>query len=253
MPQALNDLIAGLADPVILFGHFTYFLLIISMLMRRMVWLRSLAVASGLAKIVYRAFFMLDPVSVVWEAIFVAVNIGQLIVLWYYERHHTFEEDQRHFIASMPAGVERRSLKRLLEFSTIRDVPAGTTLTTEGESVTELIFVASGVAVVEPGGAVVAACESGDYVGEMSFLTGKPASATARAVKPVRVNRLRPGQAETGDRDRRRHTPRHGVEPQPQPRGQARPRQRPALCRPACLVPHRSLARQNLASVAGWS
>lgn len=187
MPPVFNELIHGLTDPVILFGHFTYFLLIVSMLMRRMVWLRSLAVASGLAKIIYRAFFMVDPVSVLWETIFVAVNIGQLFVLWYYERHHTFEEDQRHFISSMPAGVERHSLKRLLELSTVRDVPVGTMLTTEGQAVSELIFVSKGVAVVERNGAAVAACEPGDYVGEMSFLTGNAASATTRAFKPMRV------------------------------------------------------------------
>ena len=187
MPTALNELLDGLTNPVILFGHFTYLLLIVSMLMRRMVWLRSLAMASGLAKIVYRAFFIVDPVSVVWEAIFVAVNVGQLIILWYYERHHTFEEDQRHFISSMAAGVERHSLKRLLELSITRDVPTGATLTTEGEPVPELMFVTRGVAVVERGGAAVAACEVGDYVGEMSFLTGKPASATTRAFKPMRV------------------------------------------------------------------
>ena len=187
MPHFLDELLTGFTNPVILFGHFTYFLLIVSMLMRRMVWLRSLAVASGLAKIVYRAFFMVDPVSVVWEAIFVAVNIGQLIILWYYERHHTFEEDQRHFVSSMPPGVERRSLKNLLELSTVREVPAGATLTTAGEAVTELIFVTKGVAVIERDGTTVAACGVGDYVGEMSFLTGRPASATAKAFKPMRV------------------------------------------------------------------
>lgn len=187
MSTALQDLFAGLSNPVVLFGHLTYLLLIISMLMRRMVWLRSLAVASGLAKIIYRGFFVVDPVSVVWETVFVAVNVGQLIVLWYYERHHTFEGDQRHFIASIPAGVERRSLKRLLGFSSAREVPAGATLTTEGEPVSDLIFVTSGVAVVERAGVVVGACEAGDYVGEMSFLTGKPASATAKAFKPMRV------------------------------------------------------------------
>ncbi|HZY67209.1 MAG TPA: cyclic nucleotide-binding domain-containing protein [Devosia sp.] len=187
MSQFFQSLAAGLSDPVILFGHFTYLLLIVSMLMRRMVWLRTLAIASGLAKIIYRGFFMVDPVSVVWEAIFVAVNVGQLIVLWYYERYHTFPEDQRHFVSTMPAGVEKRSLRKLLKLASVREIPAGMLLTTAGEAVKELIFVTKGVALVERDGTPFAACEAGDYVGEMSFLTGKPASATARAFKPMRV------------------------------------------------------------------
>jgi hypothetical protein len=187
MPNYLDTLTSGLTDPVILFGHFTYLLLIISMLMRRMAWLRALAIASGLAKIVYRGFFVFDPVSVVWEVIFVAVNIGQLLILWYYERHHAFEEHQKHFVSSMPPDIERHSIKRLLELSTTREIEAGTLLTTEGQPVPELIFVSKGVAVVEKQGAAVAACGPGDYVGEMSFLTGRPASATARAFKPMTV------------------------------------------------------------------
>src|SRR3954453_23092088 len=109
----LHQLVGGLSSPVILFGHFTYFLLIVSMLMRRMVWLRTLAVASGIAKIVYRAFFVLDPVSVLWETIFVFVNVIQLVLIWYYELHHRFTAEQDHFATNMPPGVERSAIKRL--------------------------------------------------------------------------------------------------------------------------------------------
>ena len=187
MQQLVDTFITGLTDPVILFGHFTYLLLIVSMLMRRMAWLRALAVASGLAKIVYRGFFVVDPVSVLWEVVFVAVNIGQLLILWYYERHHAFEAHQQHFVSSMPEGIERHSIKRLLALSSMREIEAGALLTVEGQPVPELIFVSAGVAVVEKDGAAVAACGPGDYVGEMSFLTGRPASATARAFKPMTV------------------------------------------------------------------
>ncbi len=187
MQQAIDELIHGLSDPAILFGHFTYLLLIVSMLMRKMVWLRSIAVASGIAKIIYRAFMVVDPVSVLWETIFVLVNVGQLAVIWYYENHHAFTEDERYFMSTIPREVERRSIRKLLNLSSVRQVETGDTLITEGTPMTELMFIASGVATVEHEGTVVAACGPGDYLGEMSFLTGKPASATARASKPVRL------------------------------------------------------------------
>jgi hypothetical protein len=187
MSGLFDQLITGLANPVILFGHFTYFLLIVSMLMRRMVWLRSFAVASGVAKIVYRAFFVFDPVSVLWETVFVLVNIGQLLLICYYERHHRFTDDQRHFVDSMPASVERRALKRLLGFATVREVPADAVLVREGEVVKDLLYVATGVARIESGGRIIAVCGPGDYLGEMSFLSGEPATATVVASKPMRV------------------------------------------------------------------
>ena len=182
-----HDLIRELTDPVALFGHFTYFLLIVSMLMRKMVWLRSFAVASGLAKIVYRGFFAFDPVSVVWETIFVAVNVAQLLIIWYYERYHRFGEDEKLFVEGMPEGVERRALKRLLQLARIREFGIGDAITREGEAVGELMYVANGVVRIERAGRIIAVCGPGDYVGEMSFLSDIPATATAVAAKPVRV------------------------------------------------------------------
>ncbi len=181
----MSVLLEGLTDPAILFGHFTYFLLIVSMLMRRMVWLRAFAVASGMTKIVYRAFFVFDPVSVLWETIFVLVNVGQLLIIWYYERHHRFSGAQRHFAENMPPGMDRATIKRLLGFSVPRQVAVGEELTREGEPVDHLLYVAAGEVRIVHGERLVATCGPGDYVGEMSFLTGKPASATARAGTPA--------------------------------------------------------------------
>lgn len=183
----VDQLVAGLRDPALLFGHFTYLLLIISMLMRRMVTLRLLAVASGLAKIVYRAVLVVDPVSVLWEAIFVLVNVVQLLIIWYYEYHHRYSEEQQHFADNMPADVDKAALKRLLDLSDLQRHAAGDVLTREGEPVTRLLYLADGIVQIEHGGRIVAICGPGDYIGELSYLSGNPASATAVVVKPARV------------------------------------------------------------------
>ena len=183
----LDQLLRGLTDPVTLFGHFTYFLLILSVLMRRMVTLRLLAVASGLSKIVYRAFFLFDPVSVLWETIFVIVNIVQLLLIWYYERHHRFEEQHRHFADNMPKGVDRAAIKRLLDLAAVEKFEPDTVLTAEGEKVRRLVYLAEGIVKIEHAGRLVAICGPGDYIGELSFLSGKPATATATVVKPTQA------------------------------------------------------------------
>lgn len=183
----LQQLWTGLANPVELFGHFTYFLLIVSMLMRRMIWLRSLAVASGLTKIVYRAFFVLDPVSVLWETIFVIVNVVELGIIWYAEYRHRFTEEGSHFAANMPAGTERASIKRLLEYAELMRFQPGETLTRQSEAVPHLMYIADGIVKIEVGDRVVAICGPGDYIGELSFLSGQAANATATVVKPVRA------------------------------------------------------------------
>jgi hypothetical protein len=187
MTSFVDELLRGLSDPVILFGHFTYFLLIASMLMRRMVALRILAVASGVAKIVYRAVFVLDPVSVLWETIFVVVNVVQLLIIWYYEYHHRFDEEHQHFADNMPDTVDRSAIKRLLDLADLERLEPGQTLTSEGQAVSQLVYIADGIIKVEHADRVVAICGPGDYIGELSFLSGNPATATAIVVKPTRA------------------------------------------------------------------
>lgn len=176
-----------LTEPNHMVGHLNYALLIISMLMRKMFWLRVFAIGSGSVEIVYRAVFVVDPVSVVWEAIFVLVNIIQLAILWYDDHHHDFEGEQKHFVDSMPQGIERQSLKRLLALSEARSFAPGERLIGEGQAVPSLLYIAEGVAQIEAGGRPIAVCRPGDFLGEMSFLTGSMASANVEAVTPIRV------------------------------------------------------------------
>ncbi len=187
MPDYFQQLLHSLTDPVTLFGHFTYFLLIVSMLQRRMVMLRLLAVAAGMAKIIYRSVFLFDPVSVLWETIFVLVNVIQLLLIWYYERHHRFADDHKHFADNMPDAVDRRAIKRLLDQAEVKQFEPGAALTVEGEPVKQLVYLADGIAKIEHAGRLVAICGPGDYIGELSFLSGKPATATATVVKPTRA------------------------------------------------------------------
>ena len=74
--------LAFLTSPALLLGNFSYLLMASSVLMRDIAWLRALAIAGGSVKIVYRTWFVFDPTSIVWEAMFVVINIAQLLIAW---------------------------------------------------------------------------------------------------------------------------------------------------------------------------
>lgn len=173
-------------DPSHILTHVPYALLVLSMMMNDMGWLRAIAIAAGVIRIINRAWFEVDPIIVFWEVIFVAVNVGQLAILWYYARRHRFAEHESYFAASMPASVDRRSIRRLLKLAHLRSAEPGDRLTTEGALVDELMFIADGVVQIERDGRIVAVCGPGDFLGEMSFVSGSPASATAVVARPLR-------------------------------------------------------------------
>lgn len=182
----LQDLVRQLLDPAHLLTQIPYALLVLSMLMNDMGWLRAIAVSAGVIRIVNRAFFDIDPVIVFWETIFVAVNVAQLAILWYYTKRHRFSADEHHFVANLPRDVERRKLRRLLRTARLATARPGDRLTEEGKPVAEVMYLAEGVVQIEREGRIIAVCGPGDFLGEMSFLSGNPASATAVVVKPAR-------------------------------------------------------------------
>jgi hypothetical protein len=173
-----------------LVGHTSYLLLVVSMLMRRMFWLRVFVIASALVAITYDAVWLKDPVGVFWETTLVLVNIVQIILLWRDDRVARFSEEERAFLDTRLRGLSGGQARRLIDAGTWADLPDGETLTVEGQPPTHLVFVASGRVGIDTGGRRVAECGPGAYVGEMSLIDDGTASATARVEGAARVWRI---------------------------------------------------------------
>src|ERR1700758_63158 len=99
----------------LLVGNIEYILLVISMMMTNMIWLRSLAVASGVAGFVYSAWWLHDPVGVFWETAFTSVNVVQLVLIKYRNLTAVFGEDDRELYLRFFPDLERYQMRRLLK------------------------------------------------------------------------------------------------------------------------------------------
>jgi cAMP-dependent protein kinase regulator len=73
-------------------------------------------------------------------------------------------------------------------------VPAGSTLTTEGQPGREAFIVVSGEAEIRVGDQALGTATAGELVGEMSLLDNQPRSATVTALTPLRVLVIDPRQ-----------------------------------------------------------
>ena len=184
------DLQVLLSNPGILLGSGTYVLIAASVLARNIAWLRALAILGGLGKIVYRTVYVYDPTSVFWEALFVAINLAQLVILWWENREPNFTEEERRFVMLVGPGLRPAAARDLVRSGHWDDVPAGARLTIAGERVNALIFISRGKVDIEAGGATVASCADGDFLGEMTYANGNAATATATASEPTRVLRF---------------------------------------------------------------
>jgi CRP-like cAMP-binding protein len=173
-----------------LVGHTSYLLLVISMLMRTMFWLRIFVIASALVAITYDAVWLKDPVGVFWEATLLIVSVVQITLLWRENRVARFTEEERLFRDTRLRGMAEGEARRLMNAGAWADLPDGEVLTVEGQPPAHLAFVASGSIGIHVNGRRVAECGPGAFVGEMSLVDEGTASATARVEGAARVWRI---------------------------------------------------------------
>jgi CRP-like cAMP-binding protein len=167
-------------------GNLEYVLLITSMLMTRMLLLRVLAISSGFVGACYSMFWLSDPVGTFWEMAFTLVNVAQIALITYRNGSSRFNDEERAFYKQIVPTLEPHQTRRLMQIGTWRDGGPGTELTRQGETVSHLIFLRSGVASVLVDGRRVGNCSEGDLIGEISIRTGKPATATVVASESIR-------------------------------------------------------------------
>ena len=167
-------------------GHASYVLLVLSMMMRSMFWLRVLVIMSAFVAIAYDWFWLKDPVGVFWETLLVLVNIVQLTITWHQNRSAQFSDEERAFMDGHLPSLSMAQRRRLLNHGMWISGDKDTQLTEEGEPVSHLVYLADGQALVSSGGKPVAVCEPGAFIGEMTALHGDPANGTVKLIRHSR-------------------------------------------------------------------
>lgn len=168
-------------------GHMAYVVLIASMLMRTLLWLRIFVIMSAFLGIAYASIILNDPVSTFWETCLVVVNIVQILRSHWRSLRAKFSTAEATMLARRMPGLSKGEARTLLDAGTWASLEKGAILTVQGERVDHLIYIAEGTAEVLHGGSVVAHCTPGTFVGEMTVVTGSPATATVRAPQQMIV------------------------------------------------------------------
>lgn len=168
-----------------LVSHLSYVLLIGMSLVRQLFVIRILAIASGIASIVYGVLIESRP-DILWETIFTGINIVQAIIIIRENHKVSFTPEEQELHKRMFPHLPRAEFFKLLRKGEWLAVPSGEELTKQGHEVVRIVLITDGTAEVNIEGKVVAYCRQGDFVGEMAFVSGNPASATVTTISPVR-------------------------------------------------------------------
>lgn len=172
-------------ESVSLFGHLEYILLIAAFMLRNMVYLRLITLLSSSFAIIYYSFCLDKPllINICWETVFSLVNVYQLLVIVYEKYFIRFSPTEEKLYKESFSKFSPLQFKKLLKHGKYLSFEKGDYLIKEKEVVEKLSLICSGKVEIVHDDKVVAYCTAGNIVGELSFLSGNPATANVKAAE----------------------------------------------------------------------
>tara|TARA_Y100000114_G_C11641352_1_gene269450 strand:- start:252 stop:758 length:507 start_codon:yes stop_codon:yes gene_type:complete len=115
-----------------------------------------------------------------WNIIFVLVNIYHIAVIIYEKRPVKMTTKEKELHETMFRGLTPVEFLKITKIAKWKKYKTPLPIITQGKPVNDLILIYNGTVDVLVNDNKVAELKDGQFVGEMSFLTEKPATATCK-------------------------------------------------------------------------
>jgi len=153
-------------------------LYVVSYMLTSMLWLRVLAIVAAASTVPY-FYFQVEPLwsALFWQGCFLLVNLVNLLILLYQRRSTHFDDDEQQAYRIRFSDLKPHEARPIFKYAQKMSPPPGTVLLREGEPNDCLYLVLEGECSVVKAGNEVATLRPGQFVGELSFLSGEDVSA----------------------------------------------------------------------------
>ena len=163
-------------------GHLAFGLIAFSFLVKDIFWLRIVSILASLFSVFYNYLIPLEPMwlAINWNFIFIAVNLYHIAVILYEKREVKMDDKNQELydtLFSEMTPVEYLKISRAAKWELVK---SGQRIITQGMPVPDLYLIYNGTVDVIVDNEQIAELKDGEFVGEMSFLTEKVATATCK-------------------------------------------------------------------------
>ena len=163
-------------------GHLAFGLIAFSFLVKDIFWLRILSIAASLFSVFYNFYIPAEPMwlAINWNFIFIVVNLYHIAVILYEKREVKMDDKNQELYDTLfkeMTPVEYLKISRAAKWELVK---AGQRIITQGMPVPDLYLIYNGTVDVLVDNEQIAELKDGEFVGEMSFLTEKVATATCK-------------------------------------------------------------------------
>lgn len=126
----------------------------------------------------YSAIETHRPIATWIAALLVVVNVVQLALIFAQRRKVSLSEEESRMAERVLARMNRTAQRQLLDQGVWIEGRPGETLIRQGEPTPHLFYLSEGDARVSRHGHEIATCGPGHFLGEITVLSGLPATAT---------------------------------------------------------------------------
>ncbi len=169
-------------------AHSASLLTVAAYLLKDILWLRLLTIFSCFAGMAFNYFVPASPLWTViyWNVLFAAINIVQVAIIIKERSGVHFSEEEKELHDTLFKNFAPFEFMKLMRIANWREARQGEMLSIEKQPLDSVMLIYNGLAAVEANGREVAKLKDGNFIGELSFITGGAANATVRAILPTR-------------------------------------------------------------------
>ena len=163
-------------------GHLAFGLIAFSFLVKDILYLRLVSVVASLFSVLYNFYIPVEPmwIAIGWNIIFILLNLYHVAVIIYEKRPVDMTDKEKELYETMFKGLTPVEFLKITKVAEWKKFNTPLHIITQGKPVKDLILIYNGTVDVLVNDNKVAELKDGQFVGEMSFLTEKPATATCR-------------------------------------------------------------------------
>jgi hypothetical protein len=163
-------------------GHLAFGLIAFSFLVKDILYLRILSILASLFSVLYNFYIPIEPMwlPIGWNIVFVVVNLYHIAVIIYEKRPVKMSTKEQELYETMFRGLSPVEFLKITKIAQWKKFKSPLPIIQQGKPVNDLILIYNGMVDILVNDNKVAELKDGQFVGEMSFLTEKPATATCK-------------------------------------------------------------------------
>ncbi|MBL7997568.1 MAG: cyclic nucleotide-binding domain-containing protein [Candidatus Kapabacteria bacterium] len=165
-------------------------LYLIGFALKDVYWLRVIVICAATTELIARYFFSSGQsvwIDIIWCLFYMIVNCYQFFMLYQERRGIHFTDEEKHLHRMVFSSIPLLQYRRLLNIAEWKTIGENERVVTQDKEVESLIVVYEGLLKVEVGDKIVSYLRNGNFIGEMSFLSGNKATANVSTIIASRV------------------------------------------------------------------